>query len=207
MNSITITDSLQSQVAAQSGHQVTLVEVNSDLLKKAETSIGNSLTRVAKKLYKDKPDQIEKFIADARSNIKGSTNPNEAVKDTDLVIEAIVENIDVKHKLFKGLDEAAPAKTIFASNTSSLSIGDIASATKRKDRFAGLHFFNPVPVMKLLEVIRTSDTSDATYEELMAFGKAIGKSCITCKDTPGFVVNRLLVPYMMEAIRLYERGA
>lgn len=185
---------------------MTLVEVNADLLKKAEASIGNSVSRVAKKIYKDKPDQIEKFIAETKGNIKGSTDAASAVKETDLVIEAIVENLDVKHKLFKSLDEAAPAKTIFASNTSSLSITDIATVTNRKDRFGGLHFFNPVPVMKLVEVIKTNETSDATYNELLAFGKAVGKTCVTCKDTPGFVVNRLLVPYMMEAIRLYERG-
>lgn len=194
------------KVAAQTGHQVTLVEVNADLLKKAEGSIANSVSRVAKKLYKDKPEQIEKFIADTRANIKGSTDPASAVKDSDLVIEAIVENLDVKHKLFKSLDEAAPAKTIFASNTSSLSITDIAKPTNRKDRFGGLHFFNPVPVMKLVEVIKTNETSDATYNELAAFGKAVGKTVVTCKDTPGFIVNRLLVPYLMEAIRLYERG-
>lgn len=164
------------------------------------------MSRVAKKLFKDKPEQIEKFIADTRANIKGSTDPTNAVKDSDLVIEAIVENLDVKHKLFKSLDEAAPAKTIFASNTSSLSIGDIAQATNRKDRFGGLHFFNPVPVMKLVEVIRTSETSDATFNELAAFGKAVGKTCVSCKDTPGFIVNRLLVPYLMEAMKLYERG-
>lgn len=185
---------------------MTLVEVNADLLKKAEGSITNNVTRVAKKLYKDKPEQIEKFIADTRANIKGSTDAVASVKDSDLVIEAIVENLDVKHKLFKSLDEAAPAKTIFASNTSSLSIGEIAVVTNRKDRFGGLHFFNPVPVMKLVEVIRTSETSDATYNDLLSFGKAVGKSCVTCKDTPGFIVNRLLVPYLMEAIRLYERG-
>ncbi|KAJ8933831.1 hypothetical protein NQ314_013753 [Rhamnusium bicolor] len=174
-----------AQVAAQTGHNVTLVEVNADILKKAESSIANSLGRVAKKLYKD----------DAK-----------AVKDSDLIVEAIVEKLEIKHKLFKSLDEAAPTKTIFASNTSSLSIGEIASVTNRKDRFGGLHFFNPVPVMKLLEVVRIPETSEETYQALMAWGKAVGKTCITCKDTPGFVVNRLLVPYIAEAIRMMERG-
>lgn len=134
------------------------------------------------------------------------TSPTEAVKDTDLVVEAIVEKIELKHKLFSALDEAAPEKTIFASNTSSLPISEIASCTKRKDRFGGLHFFNPVPIMKLLEVIRIPETSNQTYEAMMEWGKAMGKACITCKDTPGFVVNRLLVPYIAEAIRMYERG-
>lgn len=195
-----------AQVAAQTGHQVTLVEVNEDLLKKAQASINNNLSRVAKKLFKDKPADGEKFVKDAMSRLSGTTSATEAVKDTDLVVEAIIEKIDLKNKLFKALDEAAPAKTIFASNTSSLPIGEIASVTKRKDRFGGLHFFNPVPVMKLLEVIRTSDTSDATYASMMEWGKNMGKVCITCKDTPGFVVNRLLVPYIAEAVRMYERG-
>ncbi|KAI4456961.1 hydroxyacyl-coenzyme a dehydrogenase mitochondrial [Holotrichia oblita] len=176
-----------AQVTAQAGQNVTLVEVNADVLKKTETSIATSLARVAKKLYKDKPSDGEKFVAETRGRIKG-------------------KNIDIKHKLFKDLDAAAPPTTLFASNTSSLSIGEIASVTNRKDRFGGLHFFNPVPVMKLLEVIRTPETSDETYQAFMAWGKSIGKVCITCKDTPGFVVNRLLVPYMAEAVRMYERG-
>lgn len=100
----------------------------------------------------------------------------------------------------------APSHTIFASNTSSLSITEIASVTNRKAQFGGLHFFNPVPVMKLLEVIRTDDTSDQTFNAMRSFGERVGKTCITCKDTPGFVVNRLLVPYMGEAMRLLERG-
>ncbi|KAI4456970.1 3-hydroxyacyl-coa dehydrogenase c-terminal domain [Holotrichia oblita] len=195
-----------AQVTAQAGQNVTLVEVNADVLKKTETSIATSLARVAKKLYKDKPSDGEKFVAETRGRIKGSTDPIASVKQADLVVEAIIENIDIKHKLFKDLDAAAPPTTLFASNTSSLSIGEIASVTNRKDRFGGLHFFNPVPVMKLLEVIRTPETSDETYQAFMAWGKSIGKVCITCKDTPGFVVNRLLVPYMAEAVRMYERG-
>jgi len=159
-----------------------------------------------KKLYKDKPAEGEKFMNDAKSRLKSSTDAPGAVKDADLVVEAIVENMEVKHKLFRSLDEAAPQKTIFASNTSSLGIREIACVTKRLDRFGGLHFFNPVPVMKLLEVVRTAETSEETYQAMMEWGKAMGKVCITCKDTPGFVVNRLLVPYIAEAIRMYERG-
>lgn len=108
--------------------------------------------------------------------------------------------------MFAALDRAAPSHTLFASNTSSLSIAEMARATRRADRFGGLHFFNPVPVMKLVEVARTEQTSDATHQALVAWGKLIGKTPITCKDTPGFVVNRLLVPYMMEAVRLLERN-
>lgn len=195
-----------AQVSAQSGHNVTIVELSQDVLDKTRKSIEMSVQRVAKKVYKERPEEGEKFVADTLSRISTSTSLPDVVQDSDLVLEAIVENLSVKHKLFRSIDEVAPAKTIFASNTSSLSISDIASVSNRKDRFAGLHFFNPVPVMKLLEVVRTPETSDETYQTLMAWGKAIGKTAITCKDTPGFVVNRLLVPLMAEAIRMLERG-
>lgn len=121
-------------------------------------------------------------------------------------IEAIVENLDAKQKLFAQLDSVAKQGTIFASNTSSLPIASIASATKRLDRFAGLHFFNPVPQMKLVEIIRTEDTSAEVTTALFDFAKRLGKVPVDCKDTPGFIVNRLLVPYMMEALRMVERG-
>lgn len=112
----------------------------------------------------------------------------------------------VKHSLFRQLDEISPPETIFTSNTSSLPISDIAEPCSRKDKFGGLHFFNPVPMMKLLEVIKTKDTSAATYATLMEFGKSIGKVTVECKDTPGFIVNRLLVPYMFQAVQMLERG-
>lgn len=195
-----------AQVAAQAGQTVTLVDVSSDVLGKAQKSIGANLGRVAKKIYKDKPQDGEKFVTESLARIKTSTDPVEASKTSDLVVEAIVENMGVKHKLFQQLDAAAPNHTIFASNTSSLSINEIASVVKRKDRFGGLHFFNPVPVMRLLEVVKGNETSEATYKSMMDWGKSVGKTCITCKDTPGFVVNRLLVPYICEAIRLFERG-
>ncbi|CAG9773138.1 unnamed protein product [Ceutorhynchus assimilis] len=195
-----------AQVSAQSGNTVTLVEVNSDLLKKAQSSIANNLSRVAKKLHKDDPNAAQKFVEETRSRIRGATDPTEAVQDADLVVEAIVENIKIKHDLFKALDKAAPVKTLFASNTSSLSIGEIASVVNRKDRFGGLHFFNPVPVMKLLEIVKIPEQSEETYQAFLSWGKSIGKSCVTCKDTPGFIVNRLLVPYIAEAIRMLERG-
>eukprot|EP00058_Branchiostoma_floridae_P010668 XP_002596156.1 hypothetical protein BRAFLDRAFT_66113 [Branchiostoma floridae] len=146
------------------------------------------------------------FITSTMANIETTTEPAKAVVTADLVVEAIVENLAVKQELFKTLDKFAPAKTIFASNTSSLPITAIANSTQRQDKFAGLHFFNPVPVMKLVEVVRAPGTSQAVYECLMDFSRALGKHPVTCKDTPGFLVNRLLVPYMMESIRLYERG-
>ncbi|XP_077287864.1 hydroxyacyl-coenzyme A dehydrogenase, mitochondrial-like [Arctopsyche grandis] len=195
-----------AQVAAQTGHRVTLVDVNNDVLKKAQASINVNLQRVAKKVYKEDPAAGEKFVAESLSRLNTSADLKDAVKSTDLVVEAIVENMAAKHTLFSSIDKIAPEHALFASNTSSLSIAEIASVVDRKDRFGGLHFFNPVPVMKLLEVIRTQETSEESYQAMLAWGKAIGKTCITCKDTPGFVVNRLLVPYMAEAARLYERG-
>ncbi|CAH4030258.1 unnamed protein product [Pieris brassicae] len=195
-----------AQVTAQAGQDVTLVDVNSDVLAKSQKSISNSLNKISKKIYKDNPQEAEKFAKEAFARIKISTDPVSAVKETDLVIEAIVENLEVKHSLFQKLDNAAPAHTIFASNTSSLSINEIASVVKRKDKFGGLHFFNPVPIMRLLEVVRGMDTTDITFCTMMDWGKSVGKTCVSCKDTPGFIVNRLLVPYIAEAIRLLERG-
>ncbi|XP_023716107.2 hydroxyacyl-coenzyme A dehydrogenase, mitochondrial [Cryptotermes secundus] len=195
-----------AQVAAQSGYQVTLAEINEGALQTAKVSIETNLKRVAKKVHKESLEEAEKFVTNALSNLRPTMNVMEAVQSTDLVIEAVLENINVKHKLFSSIDPIAPEHAIFASNTSALSIQEIASVTKRKDRFGGLHFFNPVPVMKLLEVIRTPETSDETYGKMMAWGNTIGKTTITCKDTPGFVVNRLLGPYLNEALKMLERG-
>jgi len=195
-----------AQVAAQTGHNVTLVELDASLIDKAKKSIEKNLERVARKQFKDDKAKISAFVSESLARINGSTDVKETVKNTDLVIEAIVENLEVKQKFFSSIDGVAKASTIFASNTSSIPITEIAKSTNRRDRFLGLHFFNPVPVMKLLEVIRTADTSDETFKIAMEFGKNLGKTCVTCKDTPGFIVNRLLVPYMSEAIRMLERG-
>ena len=130
----------------------------------------------------------------------------ESAAQTDLVVEAIVENLKIKQDLFSALDKCAAEHTIFASNTSSLPITDIASATCRLDRFGGLHFFNPVPMMKLVEVVKACQTSQETYDKLEAWAKSLGKVTVFCQDTPGFLVNRLLVPYLLEAVRLHERG-
>ncbi|TRY65948.1 hypothetical protein DNTS_012352 [Danionella cerebrum] len=165
-----------AQVAASTGHSVALVDTSEEILKKSAKGIETSLRRVAKKKFADKPEDGEAFIQKVLKNISTSSDAMSVVHATDLVVEAIVENLKVKQDLFGALDKVAPEHTIFASNTSSLPIADIASTSARLDRFGGLHFFNPVPMMKLVE------------------------------DTPGFIVNRLLVPYMMEAVRLYERG-
>lgn len=195
-----------AQVSAVSGINVKIVDVSEEVLNKSKSTIENSLSRVVKKKYAENPEEGAKFLSSAMANVSTMTDHVAAVKDADLVIEAIIENLDIKKKLFAELDAAAPQHTMFASNTSSLPIGDIASATKRLDRFGGLHFFNPVPVMKLLEVVKTSQTSDETFNAMMEFGSKIGKVTVKCKDTPGFIVNRLLVPYMLESVRLYERG-
>ncbi|KAK0139634.1 Hydroxyacyl-coenzyme A dehydrogenase, mitochondrial [Merluccius polli] len=195
-----------AQVAAATGHTVTLVDTSQDILNKALKGMEGSLKRVAKKKFADKPEAGAEFVQGVMGKVSTSTDAAAAAQTSDLVLEAIVENLKVKQDLFGGLDKVAPAHTIFASNTSSLPISDIASATSRLDRFGGLHFFNPVPVMKLVEVIGTSATSQDTFDSLLNFSKALGKTPVSCKDTPGFIVNRLLVPYMMEAIRLHERG-
>ncbi|XP_036430848.1 hydroxyacyl-coenzyme A dehydrogenase, mitochondrial [Colossoma macropomum] len=195
-----------AQVAAVTGHSVVLVDTSEDILKNSAKNIQGSLKRVAKKKFADKPEAGEEFVQKVLNNISTSTDVASVVQKTDLVVEAIVENLKVKRDLFSTLDKAAPAHTIFASNTSSLPIGDIASSTARLDRFGGLHFFNPVPMMKLVEVIKATGTSQQTFDALLDFTKALGKHPVSCKDTPGFIVNRLLVPYMLEAVRLYERG-
>ncbi|XP_023935578.1 probable 3-hydroxyacyl-CoA dehydrogenase B0272.3 isoform X2 [Bicyclus anynana] len=194
-----------AQVAAQAGLNVNLIDLKPELLENAQKSIQNNLQRVARKLHKDSPAQIEAFVKDASQRIKVSTNLEDGVQ-ADLVVEAIVEKLDVKQELFNKLDQLCPEHTILASNTSSISINEIGAGIKRKSKFGGLHFFNPVPVMRLLEVIKSEQISEETYQAMMEWGKSVGKTCITCKDTPGFVVNRLLGPYSAEAMRMYERG-
>ncbi|CAH2300796.1 hydroxyacyl-coenzyme A dehydrogenase, mitochondrial [Pelobates cultripes] len=195
-----------AQVAAATGHTVVLVDQTEDILKKSRKSIEDSLKRVTKKMFAERPEVASQFIEKTMSNLSTSTDAAAVVHSTDLVVEAIVENLAVKHELFMTLDKFAPEHAIFASNTSSLPITDIANSTTRQDRFGGLHFFNPVPMMKLVEVIKAPMTSQTTYESLLDFSKALGKTPVSCKDTPGFIVNRLLVPYLMESVRLYERG-
>jgi len=195
-----------AQVAAQTGHKVTLVDLNQQVLDKSNARISDSIKRVAKKKFKEDEAGAKTFIDSSLSNMNVATSANDALSSADLVVEAVVENMGLKQKLFAEYDQIAPAKTIFASNTSSLPISEIASTSNRADRWGGLHFFNPVPVMKLLEVVRIPQTSDDTYNAMVAWGQAMGKVTVECKDTPGFIVNRLLVPYLMEAIRMVERG-
>eukprot|EP00095_Tigriopus_kingsejongensis_P011623 snap_masked-scaffold638_size121162-processed-gene-0.13 protein:Tk11623 transcript:snap_masked-scaffold638_size121162-processed-gene-0.13-mRNA-1 annotation:"hydroxyacyl-coenzyme a mitochondrial precursor" len=195
-----------AQVGAQTGHKVTLVDVSQKVLDASQARIESSIRRVAKKKHQADASAGDKFVQDALANLSVSTTPNAALATADLVVEAVVENLDLKRRIFQEYDALAPPKTIFASNTSSLAIGDIATATQRLDRFGGLHFFNPVPVMKLLEVIRIPETSDETFDAMVAWGQAMQKTTVKCQDTPGFIVNRILVPTMLEAVRLVERG-
>ncbi|XP_015450391.1 hydroxyacyl-coenzyme A dehydrogenase, mitochondrial isoform X1 [Pteropus alecto] len=195
-----------AQVAAATGHTVVLVDQTENILAKSKKAIEESLRRVAKKKFAEDLKAGDEFMAKTLSSISTSTDAASVVHSMDLVVEAIVEKLEAKNELFKRLDKFAAEHTIFASNTSSLQITSLANATTRQDRFAGLHFFNPVPVMKLVEVIKTPMTSQKTFESLMDFSKTLGKQPISCKDTPGFIVNYLLLPYLLEAIRLYERG-
>jgi 3-hydroxybutyryl-CoA dehydrogenase len=188
------------QVAAQSGLRVTVAEANDDLLAKGRKRIDSSVRVAVRK------GTLDQEKADAcLANIEGVTDVA-ALANCDLVIEAATEKLNLKIELFGKLDEVCPESTIFASNTSSLSITSMAAATKRPDRFLGLHFFNPVPVMPLLEVVRAETTSDETVAVGKGFGEAVGKTVIVAKDTPGFIVNRLLIPYILDAVRLLESG-
>jgi len=173
------------QVAAQNNFNVTMVDLNPEALKKGQDIITSSLKRVAKKQFPEDAQKQTEFIEKTLTRVKTSTDSEEASKDADLIIEAIVENLKTKQQLFAMLDKVAPEHTLFCSNTSSLPIGDIAKATKRLDRFGGLHFFNPVPQMKLVEVIRTDATSQDSFDSLLDVCNRMKKTPVSCKDTPG----------------------
>lgn len=184
---------------------MTMYDVKREFLSNSLNSIRKSLYSITEKKNLNSQESKD-FVDKVLSKISIATSPDLPVQDADLVIEAIVENADIKKELFNQIDRNAPEKSIFTSNTSSLSIADIAGSTGRPDRFAGLHFFNPVPIMKLVEIVKTDKTSENTFKILNDFIKSLGKTVVTCKDTPGFIVNRLLVPYLIEAIRLHEAG-
>ena len=189
-----------AQVCAAAGFATVVREVSSEIVDKGLKSIEKNLARLVEKGTINDAAKNE-----IRGRLKGTTQV-EDLKDCDLIIEAIIEQLPAKRELFAALDSLCPKSTIFASNTSSLTITEIASATKRPDRFVGLHFFNPVPVMKLVEVVRTSATDEAVYEEMVAFGAKLGKTAVRAHDSTGFIVNRLLVPYLLDAIRALEEG-
>jgi len=188
------------QVCAQSGYQVVVSEINDDLLQKGMGTVDRFLGRAVEK---------EKITAAQKDEIKGriqGTTDPKVFKDCDLIVEAAIENLDLKKQVFKQLDEICPPHALLTSNTSSMTITEMAAATKRMDKVAGLHFFNPVPVMRLVEIVTTIVTSDETVKTLREFSESLGKTVVIAKDTPGFLVNRLLIPYLLHAIRLYESG-
>ena len=188
-----------AQVAATAGFDVIVLEVEQKYLDKGFASIEKSLARFTEKGTLKEPS------AAIRSRLKGTTNKQD-LAECDIVIEAIIENLEAKKKMYASLDGIVKKEAIFASNTSSISITELLTSTKRPERFVGLHFFNPVPLMKLVEVVRTIATSGEVYESVYEFAKKLGKVPVRTSDKTGFIVNRLLVPYMLDAVRAYEEG-
>jgi 3-hydroxybutyryl-CoA dehydrogenase len=193
-----------AQVAAMSGFDVTVLEVEQKFLDKGFAGIEKSLAKFAERPVEKGGITAQQKDA-ARARLKGTTNMQD-LADCDIIVEAVIENVDEKKKIYSALDAIAKKDCIFASNTSSISITELLTATKRPERFIGLHFFNPVPLMKLVEVVRTIATADAVYETAYEFGKKLGKVPVRTSDKTGFIVNRLLVPYLLDAIRAYEEG-
>ncbi|HEY50755.1 MAG TPA: 3-hydroxybutyryl-CoA dehydrogenase [Dehalococcoidia bacterium] len=189
-----------AQVSAQSGYQVLVSEVNEELLNKGLTRINASLSKAVER-EKITPQDKEAIL----SRIRGTTSMKD-FGSCDLVIEAAIENLELKKKIFAELDSVCPEHAILATNTSCLSIIEMAMTTKRPDKVLGLHFFNPPPLMKLLEAVRTVATSEETLEIGRKFGQSLGKTVITAPDSPGFIVNRLMVPQVLNAIRMLEAG-
>ena len=189
-----------AEVCARAGLETVVREVNEDFLEQGLGRIRGSLDKSVKKgraTEEERDTTLERLSGTTELSVLG---------DCDLVVEAIVENVEEKCRTFAELDKSAKDSTILASNTSSLTITQLAMSTERTDRFLGLHFFNPVPAMKLVEIVRTLMTGDAVVEEVREFVEKIGKSPVLCRDNSGFIVNRLLVPYLLDAIRALEEG-
>lgn len=191
-----------AQVAAASGYDVIIVEVNEELVKKGLSGIEKSLARFVEK-GSITAEQKDSTLA----RLHGTTKLND-LSDADIIIEAIIENLEIKRETYAKLDQLCKPETIFASNTSSLSITEMMTATsaERQRRFVGVHFFNPVPLMKLVEVIKTILTDETVYAEVATLAESMGKTVVKAGDKTGFIVNRLLVPFMLDAIRVYEEG-
>jgi 3-hydroxybutyryl-CoA dehydrogenase len=188
------------ELCAKHGYHVIVREINDEFLQKGLARIQNSMAGAVKR---GKLSEAERDAAWAR--IRGTTDMNELAQ-VDLAIEAAIENLELKKSIFEELDRITRSEVILASNTSSLAVTEMASKTRRPDRVLGLHFFNPVPVMPLLEMVRTFLTSEETYQTARKFGEGLGKTIIVAKDTPGFIVNALLIPYLLDAVRMYENG-
>ena len=189
-----------AQVTAEAGYSVIVREVSDELLKKGLDKIDAFLQKGV-----DKGKLTADRKAEVLGRLKGTTKLDDLAA-CEIVIEAVVESLDLKREVYQALDKACPAHTLFASNTSSLSITELAATTTRGDRFVGLHFFNPVPLMKLVEVVRSPMTSTASFESAYEFARTLGKAPIRASDKTGFIVNRLLVPYLLDAIRALEEG-
>jgi 3-hydroxybutyryl-CoA dehydrogenase len=189
-----------AQVAAAAGYQTVVRDVSDAVMAKGKAGITKSLDKFVEK------GKLSAADRDATVARLSYVTEVAALKDCDIVIEAVTEDLELKNGLWKQLDGLCPAHTIFASNTSSLTIAAMASATARADRFVGLHFFNPVPLMQLVEVVRTVTTSPATFDRAFGFAKSLGKEAVAAKDNSGFIVNLLLVPYLLDAIRALEHG-
>ena len=196
-----------AQVAAQGGFDVLVVETEQKFLDAGLQRIDKSLAKLADKAVEKgkSPDQAKAESAAIRGRIRGSLDRKD-LADRDLVVEAIVENLDEKRKLFADLGKITKKDAILATNTSSFPVAEVGKASGRPGQTVGLHFFNPVQLMRLVEVVRTNETSEEAFAAARAFGEACGKTPVACKDTPGFVVNRLLVPYMVQSLLMLERG-
>ena len=189
-----------AEVCAKSGYETVVREVSDELARKGMGRIESSLAKAVER---------GKLAAGERDAARGRLTATTGLEDfegCDLVIEAVVENLEAKIEIFRALDAICRDAAIFCSNTSSLTITELSAVTRRPDRFAGLHFFNPVPVMKLVEVVRTIATSDGTIDTLLDFARSLGKEPVLAKDNSGFIVNRLLVPYLLDAVRAVEEG-
>lgn len=189
-----------AQVSAAAGYETIVREVSDELCERGIGGIGKQLAKAVEK------GKMEAGDRDALLGRLRGTTKLEELAECDIIIEAVVEDLAVKNGMWQTLDGVCGPETIFASNTSSLTIADMAAATKRPERMVGLHFFNPVPVMKLVEVVKTIATDPAVFDTAFQFARSLGKEPIVCKDNSGFVVNLLLVPYMMDAIRALEQG-
>ena len=189
-----------AQVAAAAGYDTTVRDVAAPILEKAKAGIEKSLAKFVEK------GKLQAADRDATLKRLTFTTTTADLKGCDVVVEAVTEDLELKNNLWRELDGLCGPATIFASNTSSLTIAAMAAATKRADRFVGLHFFNPVPLMQLVEVVRTVTTSDATFDRAFAFARSLGKEAVAAKDNSGFIVNLLLVPYLLDAIRAVEHG-
>lgn len=189
-----------AQVCAQSGLKTMVREIDQKFLDKGFGIIEKNVQKAVEK------GKISKEDKDAMWNRLKGTLELDDLKNCDLIIEAIIEDVKLKNEMFSVLDKICPEKTILVSNTSSFTIMAMATSTNRPDRFCGLHFFNPVPVMELVEVVKTIATSQKTTDSCLEFCKRIGKIPILAKDNSGFIVNRLLIPYLLDAIRVFEQG-